>query len=369
MRRARVLAAALAAASPAFPAYAGEDARITVDVLVLDREGNPVAGLSQDDFEITVGKQVRPVTGARMVLADRDPRRFVFVVNRRGAKGPELRRMKEGIESFLSTRFGERDEAQFVDFAEVPRITRSWRVGPNQAAREISNMIPIGFPSALGPAEDAADAAFMLQALAARLVGVQGRKVIVMFSRSLTTFGGSPGGTRGLGRAPSSGPGSMAGPPTVQRNTDDAVEHLAPAFNAARVSIYAIHLEGARRHENGILIANRDEFAGTTSDGGSTITTRTWISSPARRTRDAFARPADDFLSSLASDTGGAYTARATDFARVLDRIETSNRLWYELAFEPAGTDIPGQYQPHGVRLRNRSGLTVVVRPGHVVPR
>ncbi|MDE2881495.1 MAG: VWA domain-containing protein [Acidobacteriota bacterium] len=363
MRRARVLAAALVAASPAFLAYAREDARIAVDVLVLDREGNPVTGLSQDDFEITVGKQVRPVIGARMALADRDPRRFVFVVNRRGAKGPELRRMKEGIESFFSTRFGERDEALFVDFAEVPRITRGWRVGPNQAAREISNMIPIGFPSALGPAEDAADAAFMLQALAARLVGVQGRKVVVMFSRSLTTFGGSPGGTRGLGRAPSSGPGSVPDLPAAQRNTDDAAEHLARAFNAARVAIYAIHLEGARRHENGILIANRDEFV-----AGSTITTRTWISSPARRARDALARPADDFLSSLASETGGAYTARATDFARVLDRIETSNRLWYELAFEPAGTDIPGQYQPHEVRLRNRSGLTVIVRPGHVVP-
>ena len=45
-----------------------------------------------------------------------------------------------------------------------------------------------------------------------------------------------------------------------------------------------------------------------------------------------------------------------------------SNRLWYELRFEPFSTGSPGGYQSHEIRVRNHPGLTVLVRPGHVVP-
>ena len=43
-----------------------------------------------------------------------------------------------------------------------------------------------------------------------------------------------------------------------------------------------------------------------------------------------------------------------------------ANRLWYELSFRPPGA--PGAYQLHEVRVPNRADLTVVARPGHVVP-
>lgn len=356
MSRKWILAAALIAVAPAFVASATEEPRAIVDVFVLDREGSPIVGLERTDFEIAVGNQSRRVADARMVLAEQEPRRFVFVINRRGATGSQLRRMKKGLERFVSARFGARDQALFVDFAEVPRITRGWRVGHMEAAREISNIIPIGFRSALGLTEDVADAAFMLQALAGRLSGITGRKVVVLFSTSLSTFGGSAGETRGLGRSPSSGPGSISSLPSAQADADEALRDLAHAFNAARASIYAVHLEGALRQENGILEASREETGAISS------------SSLSSRRRYAFARPTDDFLSSLAVDTGGAYTARTTDFARVLGGIEASHRLWYELKFEPFGANIPGRYQNHAVRVRNRPGLTVIVRSGHVVP-
>ena len=131
---------------------------------------------------------------------------------------------------------------------------------------------------------------------------------------------------------------------------------LARAFNTARASIHAVHLEGALRQENGILEASREETGAISS------------SSPSSRRRSAFARPTDDFLSSLASGTGGNYTAQATDFARILADIEQSNRLWYELILDLPGAGSPGPYQPHEVRVRNRPSLEVVVLPGHVVP-
>ena len=361
------LAAVLLTASAAPAVTPGEDTDVMVDALVLDRAGNPVAGLNRGDFEIIIGDRARPVSRAEMVTADHAPRRFVFIFNRRGALPAQLRRMKKGLEEFVSARFGERDEALFVDFAEVPRMTRGWRTGPTEALPEIRNITPMGFRSPLGPAEDTADAAFMLQALAGRLAELPGRKVVVLFSESLSTFAGAPGGD-----LEPVAPWGWADPPSSKAGADDALAALTYRFNAANASIYAIHLEGAQRQEGGILVASRDEFGQITTYTGSRGTTGTRVrnssASLSGRRRDTSPRLADDFLSSLASETGGTYTGQATDFARILETIDASNRVWYELSFEPFGTNIPGRYQTHEVRVRNRSGLRVVVRRGHVVP-
>ena len=364
------LAAVLLTASAAPAITPGVDTGVMVDALVLDRAGNPVPGLNRGDFEVIIGEQVRPVSGARMLAADTTSRRFVFIFNRRGALPAQLRRMKEGLEEFVSARFGEGDEALFVDFAEVPRITRGWRRGSAEALPEVRNVTAMGFRSPLGPAADAADAVFMLEALAGRLGELSGRKVVVLFSGSLSAFVGQAGGDLVAVRSPRTWPSNA--PPESRRGTDDAAGALAQAFNAANGSLYTVHLEGARRQDEGILEASRSEFVGTAYDANGSVVglrrARDSSASLSGRRKQAFDRPTDDFLSSLASETGGAYTAQATDFARILEGIEASNRLWYELSFEPFGTNIPGRYQPHEIRVRNRPGLRVVVRPGHVVP-
>ncbi len=362
------LAAVLLGASPVLAAPPNEEARVMVDALVLDKDGNPVRGLNRGDFEVVIGERARPVSDARMVAADVAPRRFVFVVNRRGALPAPLRRMKDGLEDFVSNRFGDHDEALFVDFAEVPRITRGWRTGRTETLFEVRNVTAMGFQSALGPAEDTADTAFMLQALAERLRELPGRKVVVLFSGSLSTFVGTPGGD-----LEPVAPWGWADLPSARAGSEDALGLLGRAFNAAHASIYAVHLEGARRQEEGILVASRDEYSGPIMNYGSQRgmwqhRQRNSSASPSGRRLNAFDRPTDDFLSSLASETGGAYTAQATDFARILEDIETSNRLWYEISFTPFGRGVPGQYQPHEIRVRKIPGLRVIVRPGHVVP-
>ena len=362
------LAAVLLAASPALAAPPTEEARVMVDALVLDPDGNPVRGLNRGDFEVIIGERIRPVSDARMVEADVAPRRFVFVVNRRGALPAQLRRMKDGLEDFVSGRFDGHDEALFVDFAEVPRITRGWRTGRAETLLEVRNITAMGFESPVGPAEDAADTAFMLAALAERLRELPGRKVVVLFSGSLSTFAGTPGG-----HLEPVAPWGWADLPSARAGSEDAPGSLGRAFNAANASIYAVHLEGARRQEEGILVASRDEYSGPIMNYGTTRgkwqhRQRNSSASPSGRRMNAFDRPTDDFLSSLASETGGNYTAQATDFARVLEDIEYANRLWYEISFEPFGSNIPGQYQPHEIRVRRIPGLRVVVRPGHVVP-
>ena len=208
----------------------------------------------------------------------------------------------------------------------------------------------------------------MLQALAERLRELPGRKVVVLFSGSLSTFVGTPGGD-----LEPVAPWGWADLPSARAGSEDALGLLGRAFNAAHASIYAVHLEGARRQEEGILVASRDEYSGPIMNYGSQRgmwqhRQRNSSASPSGRRLNAFDRPTDDFLSSLASETGGAYTAQATDFARILEDIETSNRLWYEISFTPFGRGVPGQYQPHEIRVRKIPGLRVIVRPGHVVP-
>jgi VWFA-related protein len=365
-RRSRVapgaLVAVLFAASSALAVPPPEEARVMVDALVLDQDGNPVRGLNRGDFEVIIGERVRPVSDARMVEADAGSRRFVFVVNRRGALPAQLRRVKDGLAKFVSTRFRSRDQALVIDFAAVPRITRGWRRGPGDLLPEVENIPAMGFRSALGPAEDAADAVFMFSALAERLRELPGRKVVVVFSGSLSTFVGTPGGD-----LEPVAPWGWADFPSSKAGSDDAPSMLAHVFSAANASLYTIHLEGARRQEEGILVSSRDEYS-VSGAGTTTSRVRNSSASLSGRRMGAFDRPTDDFLSSLASDTGGTYTARATDFARILEDIESSNRLWYELSFEPFGSDVPGRYQVHEVRVRKIPGLRVVVRPGHVVP-
>lgn len=388
MSRRSLLAAALVAAASLPGNSTGTESRVLVDALVLDRDGNPVPGLNRGDFEITIGGRVQPVADVRMVTAGAESRRFVFVVNRRGALPAQLQRLKKDLEKFVSRRFGGRDEALFVDFAEVPRITPDWRRGPAEALSEIRSLTPMGFQritprelrSPLRPAEDAAEAAFMLHVLAERLAETRGRKVVLCFSGSLSTFAGEAGGflQRGIPWIPAEMPSSKAG-------AEDAVAILGHAFSAANASIYAIHLEGARQQDDGILEATRSEIIGSfnTSESERDRSShdaflddiprgmrrgRDSSASLSGRRRQSFSRPTDDFLSSLASETGGEYTAHATGFNQILEDIEHSNRLWYELTFDPSGATGPGRYQPHEVRVRNRPDLQVVVRPGHVVP-
>ena len=58
------LAAVLLTASAAPAVTPDEDTGVMVDALVLDRAGNPVAGLNRGDFEVIVGDRIRPVAGA-----------------------------------------------------------------------------------------------------------------------------------------------------------------------------------------------------------------------------------------------------------------------------------------------------------------
>ncbi len=355
-------AAALALAAPLLAA--AQEPPVTLDVLVLDRDGRPAPDLGVGDFEVMDRGSTRAVSRVRVLPTPEEPRRFVFAVNRRGALPDQLRRFRSGIESFLEESFGEQDEAMFVDFGDVPRITTGWRRGGAAALAEVDELVPIGFQGVAGGSQDAADAAYMLYALSERLAATPGRKIVVVFSRSLSTFSGFPAPQDGVFVVR-----GVANPATGQAGAEDAEKALAGAFQRARATVYTVHLEGARTQDDGILVRDRDEMGmmnTTNTASGVQGATRVLGSSASvrGRSRDAFSRPVDDFLSSLASSTGGDYTARATDLAAVLNRIEAANRAWYELSVGAASAAPDPRAPALEVRAPNHPDLRVIARPG-----
>ncbi len=338
------LAAVLLTASAAPAVTPGEDTGVMVDALVLDHAGNPVAGLNRGDFEVIVGDRIRPVAGVRMVAAETAPRRFVFVFNRRGALPAQLKRAQRGLAEFVSSRFGDLDEALFVDFAEVPRITRGWRTGSGEALPEVHNITPMGFRSPVGAAQDAADAAFMLHALAERLVEVPGRKMVIPFSGSLSSFSWTaeqPGTIRkaDLPRIRSDPRGQL----------DAGLAPITQRLGAAQATVHVLHLAGVQELEERILTANRGELSVDEAGVHGTI-----FSSTTRegRQRAVSPRSADDILSSLLRPRQG--------FRKPLDRIAARNERWYRLSL--VGEDAAAERQSGvpQVRVPGCSDCTVL---------
>ena len=182
----------------------------------------------------------------------------------------------------------------------------------------------MGYRSPAGTEDDAAVAARMLELVAERLTAASGRKILVMFSRSLSSFSWTaeqPGTIRkaDLSRIRSDPRGQL----------DAGLAPITQRLGAAQATVHVLHLAGVQELEERILTANRGElivdeagvhgniFSSTTREG---------------RQRAVSPRSADDILSSLAAESGGLYFARATGFRKPLDRVAARNERWYRLA-------------------------------------
>ena len=204
----------------------------------------------------------------------------------------------------------------------------------------------MGYRSPAGTEDDAAVTARMLELVAERLAAAPGRKIVVMFSQSLSSFswsGEQPGTIRkaDLPRIRSDPRGQL----------DAGLAPITQRLGAAQATVHVLHLAGVRELEERILTANRGEL----------IVGDIWHSAgtpfpqpPAMRRQQAVSpRGADDILSSFAAESGGLYFARATGFRLPLDRIAARNERWYRLSL--GGEDEAAERQ---------SGVPQVLVPG-----
>jgi len=372
-----VFASAAPAAAQTFR-FRAEATRVIVDVLVLDGDGNPVAGLSAEDFELLEDGDPQRVASLDVIDWERyepesspgagapappdavpsgnaTPRRFVIVFNRRRADPVNLRRAKRGIEEFVARNMVDGDETMILEFANRVRVLQEFWPGKQQTLANVRRIIPGTYESPVGPEIDARDSFRMLYVLAEALEPVDGRKIVILFSSNLQTFAD-----------PRQVVGEIAGTEVDElpgRRAYDETQTLRSAIrqlNHANATLYSVDLEGVYGDENRILTPSLNDFSvlgapiGVEPEGD-----------PLTRLNVAANILAESGAASLAVATGGTWFPNQTNFAVALNRIGVQNELYYLLSFSPRNATLDGSYRNIEVRVRDRSDLRVIARPGY----
>ena len=351
-----VVAAGIAGLAGAQPDRPETGSRAALEVLVLDRDGRPVAGLTGGDFVVTDRSRAYRVDTAEGRTAGEAPRSLVFVFNRRGADAVQLNRALRGLGLFIEDRMLDADESLFVDMGETLRIGRAFGPGKAVALAGLGTIPAMGYRSPAGAEDDAVVAARMLELVADRLAASAGRKIVVLYSESLSSFARPP---EQPGTVRNSATARIF--PLARGESDAGLGSIIERLRTAGATVHVLHLAGVQDFEERILTADRGELI----VDGSGQSRRDMFSSSTyeARQRAASPRSGDDILSSVAAETGGLYFARTTAFRKALDRIEDRNRFWYRLTLVGEVGAAERESQVLQVRVPGCSGCTVLPAP------
>jgi len=141
--------------------------------------------------------------------------------------------------------------------------------------------------------------------------------------------------------------------------TDNQVE-LRAAVNAAvraNVSIYPVDARGLQAVVPGGS-ARQASRGGLAAFSGSAVS-RQFSQLAAQQ----------ETLTSLASDTGGTAFTDTNDFGEAFARVERDISSYYLLGFSSTNTNRDGRYRRITVRVRNRSGLKIQAKEGYYADR
>ncbi len=308
------------AQQPQVPRFRGGVNAVLVDVVVIDREGNPVSGLAREDFHVFedgVAQTIETfdVTDWTSYVGERTagavegsvntyPRRFIFIINRQGAQFEYLNRAKRDLGEFIIESMAEGDEAMVIDIGYSLKVVQNFQAGKErtlQAVRKLSQM-QIDYP--MGPDRAAQQTYRDLESLGEALSRIPGRKIVILFSNELQTF---------------VGPGS--------RDIDNSfsLKEAVEALNQANTSVYTLDIRGP------------DSSLGSFPGG----------------------------LSPLATETGGKFFHNNPSFGPPLRRIGAENQRYYLLSYVSTNPEVDGTYRKIEVKVA-REGATVIARPGYI---
>ena len=314
------------------PRFRTEVAAVLVDVLVLDEQGRPIAGLSREDFRVLEdgalqeienfeiidwssyvsraapqGEPTAPEPGA---VVNAFPRRFIFIINRQNARTRFIRRAKMALENFVVESMSDEDEALVLDMGLSTKVLQQFKDSKEetlQTIRKISLMeadLYRGTGSDLGT-RNVYDT---LESLGQGLGQFPGRKIVIFMSPE-------------LGRT---------------QNLITYLEDTVDAFNQSNTTIYSIDINGI--------------------GGFGPASSATPISSA-----EAFSMGG---LFPLANETGGRYYYNLNTFEPVLRKIGIENSRYYQLVYTSTNTNYDGKYRAIQVKV-DRTNVEVVARRGY----
>jgi len=398
-----------ATAPPRFPA--GTEV-VTVDAVVLDRDGQPVGGLRAADFtveedgvvqEITSFEEVDhsadrpPAETTRFALARRtatnadpaqDGRGFVVVFDELHLDVAEAQRARKALASFLTEKLHERDVVALVGTAEGTRWAGRWPEG-----RE-ALLAVLGRLQARRVGERAADALTDYEAMR-----IDRDNDPLVTDRVLRRFVANRVITRET---------------RVRGDGPDQGENLETERSQVRARAAQVYLRSAAANETtlgvlerslGALASVRGRKSLVLASGGFVhdlrlpgfrrvvdearranvvlyfLDARGLVAAPAALQAESGAptdfndlgaslqetQEASEGSQSLAADTGGFSLRNTNDLGEGLERIGREASHYYLLGYGPANRKADGRFRAIAVKLA-RSGLRVRARRGYFAP-
>ena len=329
------------------PRFRAEVAAVLVDVLVLDEQGDPVSGLTMDDFEIfedgvqqeiqnfdaidwasyvATASPLEEVPQATTASTNTFPRRFIFIINRQGARFGFMVRARRALESFVVESMAEGDQAAVIDIGESTRVLQDFTPSKEEILQAVKRIYPMRANIFFGTQIATRNVFDALDGLGQDMSAVPGRKIVIFMSPALER-------TAQL-------------LPDLQRTVD--------SLNQSNTTVYSVDIEGTA----GAISVEDDEITFASLGGYNDGDTSTADFS----SMDSFEIGG---LFPLANETGGRYFWNTNTFEPVVSRIGAENRRYYLLTYTPTNTVIDTKkFRRIEVRV-GRSDVTVRARKGY----
>ena len=373
------------------PVFRSGTELVLVNVVVRDRSGSVVRGLTRDDFTIAEDDKPQTITsfdfeelaaamadaaappaGSEIpaVLATPAPaaaaapaatpppkvdmhgrRLIVLFFDLSSMQPEELQRAVSAAHDYVDHKLSPADLIAVVSFSSSLSVDQDFtsdRETLSSAIDAYGGANAQGFDAGLTPDDDTPDngAAFTaddtefnifntdrrlvaLQTLADELSGIEQKKSVIYFSSGVT-----------------------------QQGQDNQVElrRTVDRANRANLSIYAADTRGLQA-----VVPGGD---------ASTASTRGTSSFSGQSTRNSFDRlsASQDTLTTMAEDTGGRAFFDSNGFGAVFDRVVNDTSAYYVLGYSSTNPARDGRFRRIKVRLK-RSDLKLEYRSGYYAPR
>ena len=318
------------------PRFRAEVSAVLVDVLVLDGQGEPIAGLTREDFQVLEdgvrqeidsfevidwtsyvarvapqGETAAPQPGPAAAV-NAFPRRFVFIINRQSASSTYIRRAKMALENFVVESMADGDEALIIDMGFSTKVLQQFRDSKAETLRTIRqlSLLEVDLYAGTGSDLGTRNVYETLESLGQSLGQLPGRKIVIFLSPQLEQT----------------------------ENYLNYLQDTVDAFNQSNASIYSINIGGL-----GGVSAATDESAAVSSSRSFAI----------------------GGLFPLANETGGRYYYNLETFEPALRRVGQENRRYYLISYTPSNTNYDGEFRSIEVRV-DRPNVEVVARRGYM---
>lgn len=330
--------------APASPAtVSGADRRITLDIVVTDKSGNPVPGLQQQDFTVLDDQQPQTIRSFRAAdetgKATDPPLQVILLVDAVNASVRAVANARVQLEKFLRQGSGQLPEPMsLVVFTDQSTQMEGTPTRDGNAVMEWLNshgsgLRDIGRSSGFyGRVERVQMSLRILEKLALHEATQPGRKLVIWLS---------PGWPL------------LSGPAVALSEKDEdtifkTIVKISTQLREARITLYSVDPLGVDDAASFQTFYYENFLKGVVSSNK--------------------VESGDVALQVIAAQSGGRVLNRSNDIAGAMANCVTDAKAYYTLSFDSAAADHPNEYHNLLVKI-DRPGLTARTRTGYYAQR